>query len=235
LGRRAQKTVNSVLTQFRYDGLDAIQETGTGGDTSYLRTLSIDEALARTDAGGTVHYLGDALGSSVALTTPGGTAAATYTYEPFGRTEVTGTPNPNPFRFTGREDDGTGLYYYRARYYDPSRSRFISEDPIGLAGGMNLFAYVRNDPVNRVDPSGKWAHLLAELLVETLENAFPHKANESKDELEALRREKEITNLEKWWKGYADYMECLNRTLDPGKCRNLRPDDLSEPTNGCKQ
>lgn len=91
-----------------------------GGSTvAYLRTLSIDEALVRMDAVDTAYYLGEALGSSVALTTPGSTAATTYTYEPFGRTEASGTLNANPFRFTGREDDGTGLYYYRARCSDP--------------------------------------------------------------------------------------------------------------------
>jgi RHS repeat-associated protein len=117
--------------------------------------LAIDEALARTDAGGTVHVLGDALGSSVALATAGGTLTTTYSYEPFGRTETTGTPSGNTFRFTGREHDGTGLYYYRARYYDPTRSRFISEDPIGLAGGdLNLFARVGNNPLNWIDPLG---------------------------------------------------------------------------------
>jgi RHS repeat-associated protein len=108
----------------------------------------------RTDASGTVQYLGDALGSGVALTTPGGTAATTYTYEPFGRTEATGSPSANAFQYTGRENDGTGLYYYRARYYDPVRSRFVGEDPIGLRGGPNLFAYVDNSPTMFVDPLG---------------------------------------------------------------------------------
>jgi len=130
-------------------------ESSGGSPASYLRTLSIDEALVRADAADTVHYLGDALGSSVALTTPGGTAATTYTYEPFGRTETTGTPNLNSFRFTGREDDGTGLYYYRARYYDPGRGRFVSADPIGLGGGdISLYAFVANSPLNLIDPSG---------------------------------------------------------------------------------
>ncbi len=154
LGRRAQKTVNSVLTQFRYDGLDAVEEASGGSSASYLRTLGIDEALVRTDAGDTVHVLGDALGSSVALTTPAGSVATTYNYEPFGRTEVTGTPAPNPFRFTGREDDSTGLYYYGARYYDFVRSRFVNEDPIGLVAGMNYFAYVKGRALNSRDPLG---------------------------------------------------------------------------------
>ena len=168
LGRRAQKTINGTTTAFRYDGLDAIQETGAGGDTSYLRTLSIDDAVVRTDAAGTVHYLGDALGSSVALTSAAGTVATTYTYEPFGRTETAGTPNPNPFRFTGREDDSTGLYYYRARYYDPGQGRFVGEDPLGLRASVNAYRYVNSvgrtqtnlyqyavsSPLNYVDPLG---------------------------------------------------------------------------------
>jgi len=59
------------------------------------------------------------------------------------------------FRFTAREfDQETGLYYYRARYYDPKLGRFLSEDPIGIAGGLNLYAYAGNDPVNGRDPFG---------------------------------------------------------------------------------
>jgi RHS repeat-associated protein len=157
LGRRAQKTVNSVLTQFRYDGLDAVGESTGGSDVHFLRTASIDEALVRTDATDTVHYLGDALGSSVALANAGGTLTTTYNYEPFGRTEVTGTPTPNPFRFTGREDDSIGLYYYRARYYDPGRGRFVSPDPLGFQGGaLNFYAYVGNRPSTYRDALGLW-------------------------------------------------------------------------------
>lgn len=78
-----------------------------------------------------------------------------YSYEPFGKTTASGTANSNSSKYTGREDDGTGLYYYRARYYSPTLQRFISEDPIGFAGGdLNLFAYVGNDPISFVDPFG---------------------------------------------------------------------------------
>jgi YD repeat-containing protein len=80
LGRRAQKTVNSLVTQFLYDGLDAVKESSGGSDAAYLRTLSIDEALVRMEASDTLQYLGEALGSTVALTNPAGNAATTYTF-----------------------------------------------------------------------------------------------------------------------------------------------------------
>ena len=66
-----------------------------------------------------------------------------------------GTASANNFKFTGREDDGTGLYYYRARYYDPSTGRFISEDPKGFGAGINFYAYTSNNPINGNDPSGE--------------------------------------------------------------------------------
>ena len=82
-----------------------------------------------------------------------GRCNSAYTYEPYGRTTTTGTANPNPFQYTGRENDGTGLYYYRARYYLPGTQRFISEDPLDFLGGdMNLYGYVLQDPLNNVDP-----------------------------------------------------------------------------------
>ena len=78
-----------------------------------------------------------------------------YNYSPFGETTITGEPSDNPFQYTGRENDNTGLYYYRARYYSPELKRFISEDPIGLAGGdVNLYGYVGNNPVNQTDSMG---------------------------------------------------------------------------------
>jgi RHS repeat-associated protein len=102
-----------------------------------------------------IFYHADGLGSIVALTNSSGVVTTRYAYDPYGETEVAGTDVPQPFRFTGREWDAeTGLYFYRARYYSPDMGRFISEDPIGYAGGINFYAYVGNDPVNFVDPSG---------------------------------------------------------------------------------
>jgi RHS repeat-associated protein len=95
------------------------------------------------------------LSSILALTDDAGTTQTSYTYEPFGNTTVSGQANGNSFQYTGRENDGTGFYYYRARQHSPSRERFLSEDPIGFRGDdFNLYGYVLNSPTNRIDPSG---------------------------------------------------------------------------------
>lgn len=159
LRRREKKTINGNLTEFLFDGLNPVQETsGANILANILPGLGIDEFLVRTGvaAGVTSSFLPDALGSSVALTDAAGIVQTEYTYEPFGKTGVTGTSNTNSYQYTGRENDGTGLYYYRARYYHPQLQRFISEDPIDFAGGdINLYAYVLNNPLAYTDPSGE--------------------------------------------------------------------------------
>jgi RHS repeat-associated protein len=89
------------------------------------------------------------------LTDPKGDIVSSYQYDSFGNlTDSTGSIS-NPFLYTGREFDiETGLYFYRARYYDPSIGRFISEDPIQFKGGNNFYIYVQNNPVNFIDPDG---------------------------------------------------------------------------------
>jgi RHS repeat-associated protein len=120
-----------------------------------LTGLGIDQVFTRTDSTGTRELFSDALGSTVALANTSGAVQTSYTYEPFGGTTQTGTASTNSYKYTGREDDGTGLYYYRARYYSPRLQRFLSEDPIGFAGGsFSLYTYVGGDPVSRIDPNG---------------------------------------------------------------------------------
>ena len=84
-----------------------------------------------------------------------GVVQTEYIYEAFGRATATGASNSSSYQYTGRENDGTGLFYYRARFYHPQLQRFISEDPIEFFGGdINLYGYVRNSPLTFVDPSG---------------------------------------------------------------------------------
>jgi len=77
-----------------------------------------------------------------------------YSYDVFGEPNTTSSIG-NPYMFTGRRYDiETGLYYYRARYYKPEIGRFLQTDPIGYEGGLNLYAYVQNNPVMFTDPLG---------------------------------------------------------------------------------
>ena len=158
LGRREKKTINSNLTEFLFDGRNPVQETsGSTVLANILPGLRIDEFLTRTDvvAGVTSNFLTDALGSPVTVTDNAGAVQTEYTYEPFGKTTFSGASNSSSYQYTGRENDGTGLYYYRARYYHPGLQRFMSEDPIDLAGGdTNLFGYVANNPILYRDPTG---------------------------------------------------------------------------------
>jgi RHS repeat-associated protein len=154
-GRRTRKTVNGVTTDFLYDGPNVVQESSGGSPAANLLTsLSVDEVFIRTDSGGARTFLVDGLGSTLALLDSAGNTLTEYTYDPFGRASTSGSAGANPYQFTGRENDGAGLYYYRSRYYSPNLQRFISEDPIGVAGGLNVFAYVNNSPTNFRDPSG---------------------------------------------------------------------------------
>ena len=130
--------------------------SSNGVVANLLTGLRVDEYFARTDTA-TSTFLADALGSTVGLVGSGGSVATNYTYQPFGAATTGGAANGNSYQFTGRENDGTGLYFHRARYYSPAFQRFVSQDPIGFAGGdPNLYGYVYDDPVNLIDPPGLW-------------------------------------------------------------------------------
>ena len=153
-GRRTSKTILGTQTGFLYDSANPVQELS--GTTVTANSLSggIDEVFQRTDSAGARSFLTDALGSTLALTDSTGTTQTSYTFEPFGNTTSSGVSSTNSFAYNGRELDGTGLYFSRARYYHPTLQRFISEDPIGFEGGINSYAFVSNSPTNFFDPLG---------------------------------------------------------------------------------
>jgi RHS repeat-associated protein len=155
--RRVRKVVGGQETHHVYQGPDIVAEYGPDWLTpSSLLTHgpNVDDPLLQTVPGGTRYYHQDGLGNVVALTDQGGATTATARYDAWGNV-LAGTGAIPLYGYTGREPDGTGLIYYRARYYDPALGRFLQPDPARFqGGGANLYVYVTNNPVNRMDPTG---------------------------------------------------------------------------------
>ena len=153
--------MNNNNVNYIYDGAQAIAEVSNGAVSAAILTgLNIDEVLARYSQSGNRTYLTDALGSVIAQANDTQAIENYYAYTPYGETTALGPDGGNPIQYTARENDGTGLYYYRARYYDSILKIFTSEDPIGLAGGLNSYRYVEGNPVSNADPSGTAIPLL---------------------------------------------------------------------------
>ena len=137
-GRRKQKTVAATTRNYLYDGLNIVQEQSSAGGViaDHLTSLGIDEVFTRTEGTTTKTLLRDALGSTIAMADSTGIVTS-WTYDPYGKATYTGVAQSNPFLYTGRELDGTGLYYYRARYYHPTLQRFIAENVESKGPGSN--------------------------------------------------------------------------------------------------
>ena len=161
LGQRMAKTVNGTAKHFRYDGDNLVLEMN-GQDSivaDYTFGPGIDNPLTMNRNGQNYFYVKDGLGSGTALTDDAGDVKNEYKYSVFGKIiEENGDTIENPFTYASRElDKETEDYYYRARYFYPSRGRFLQEDPLGVfSGDDNLFRYVFNNSLNNIDPSGMW-------------------------------------------------------------------------------
>lgn len=160
-GRRIarQMVTGSTVYQslFLYNGADIHKEYAfqwLAPVSSYTHGAGEDDPLIHQNGSGSRYYHADGLGSPTLLTDAAGNVQAFRRYDPWGRTIGSGGVLP-AYGYTGREPDiSTGYMYYRARYYDPVLGRFLSRDPMGLNAGINVYAYVDNNPVNNTDPSG---------------------------------------------------------------------------------
>ncbi|MBU0481180.1 MAG: RHS domain-containing protein [Proteobacteria bacterium] len=159
-GRRVTKTVDGVTTVFHYDMFNnLIAETDSVGtplrDYIYLGSEPVAMIVYGGLQAGTYYFINDHLGTPQQLVNGAGEVVWAAAYLPFGEAQVYNEGVVNNLRFPGQYYDAeTGLHYNWNRYYDPKTGRYITADPIGLEGGINLYGYVGGNPMNAVDPMG---------------------------------------------------------------------------------
>ncbi|MBN2452050.1 MAG: hypothetical protein JXR77_16810 [Lentisphaeria bacterium] len=161
LGQMATATVNGQKTRFVHDPFDQGMPVGAyGADDSFqaFYVHGLELAAVRRAGASPCFYHYDALGNTTEMTSgPAGAAVNRYRYDPFGRPLVENEAVPNPFRFGGYAGVPSfpcGLIHMGARDYLPELGRFLQPDPIGIGGGMNLYAYAGNQPLEYDDPTG---------------------------------------------------------------------------------
>jgi RHS repeat-associated protein len=162
LGHRTSRTVNGRTRRFINDPNGpmsrVLAETDAAGAVEAYYVYGL-ELISRITPGGQTHtYHYDPTSSTVALTDVGGFVVNKYAYEPYGRMAANSVETvPNNFRYVGAygvSDEENGLIFMRARFYLPQLARFLNKDPLGWAGGPNVYQYVEGNPLSAIDPQG---------------------------------------------------------------------------------
>jgi RHS repeat-associated protein len=174
LGRRLSTTVGGVTVYHAYNGVQCVADIDASGNLlrSYAWCQGIDNLLAMTVYGtsetNTFYPIKDHLGSVQALVNAQGQIVESYRYDAYGNTTIlssilsplTASHFGSRYMFQGREYSTSGLYNFRARWYDPKTGCWLSNDPIGISGGLNLYEFCGNNPVNFRDPTGEFYQYL---------------------------------------------------------------------------
>ncbi|EIG5434764.1 EndoU domain-containing protein, partial [Escherichia coli] len=163
LDQRVTKTLNGQTRLLIY-GLagNLIEELDAATGDVLAEYIWLDGTpLSFAQSGQTYQVHVDHLGTPKALTDASGQVVWKASYSPFGKASITTQGPTFNLRFPGQYYDAeTGLHYNWRRYYDPNTGRYITSDPIGLAGGINTYAYALSNPIGNADPTGEFVPLL---------------------------------------------------------------------------
>ena len=229
LGRRiSTTTVEGIITVFcAYDGIHCAADLDASGNLlmSYTYGPGIDNLLAVTLYGGdapeTYHAITDRLGTIHALADTSGNIVESYQYDAWGNVlSHFSTLELSNFSlrvlFQGREySHATGLYNFRARWYDPVTGRWLSNDPIGISGGLNQYMFCGNNPVNCIDPYGEdFLEEFGDVIAEPMNNASRNIRNG-------------IGSLRNWIFGEPE-PKCEGSTIGPGRPDPFSRDDVTD-------
>ena len=217
LNHRVKKNLGTTVTLYNYDLTgNLIAETTEDGtplrDYIYLDGQPFALNVYEASEAGLYFFINDHLGTPQRLVTSTGETVWRAAYLPYGEAQVTVGTVSNNMRFPGQYfDSETGLHYNWHRFYDPATGRYISADPIGLDGGINLYAYVGGNPVNWIDPWGLEAWYNRSYSILILDRGWGDLGN--------LVDTKLCKHRQKTWEdGYQKCIDQLERDLDA--CEN---------------